>query len=118
MTKDKRTKAELLAALDAALERLRQAKDTAATMERELGRTKAGKESAETRAVTLKQSFDTIHHAIATAVALKYPKTVAFGGIETVWYKGQLIHPGYEGDNEEVRLLRLIDDKCQEALVT
>lgn len=116
MTKDRRTKAELLDALNAALGRQHQAEDATRTAEYEVRKAKAGTDSAEAKAATLKQSSETIHQVIATAVAMKYPKTVAFGGVESVWYEGQYIHPGYEGDNEEVRLLRLIDDKCQEAL--
>jgi hypothetical protein len=116
MKKDRRTKAELLDALDAAHERRRQAEDAATTMEHELRQAKNGKKSAEDKAATLKQSLITIRHTIKTAVAMKYPKTIAFGGIAEAWFGGENIHPGYEGDNEEVRLLRLIDDGCQEAL--
>ncbi len=108
MTKDKRTKAELLDALDAALGRERQA-------EHELRAAKADKKVAETKVATLTLSLAAIRNAISAAVAMKYPKTVAFGGVEEAWFGGEYIHPGYAGDNAEVRLLRLIDDKCQEA---
>ena len=116
MRKDKRTKAELLDALDAALGFQEKAAAAVATMEHELRKAKAGKDAAETTAANLKQAFERIRHTIRTAVALRHPKTVAFGGVETVWYEGQMIHPGYEGDSEEVRLLQLINEQCLEAL--
>lgn len=116
MTKDRRTKAELLDALNAALRRQQQADSATRTLEHEVRKAKAGTESAEEKVATLKRSLETIRQVIWAAVAMKHPKTVAFGGIESVWYQGRLVHPGYEGDSEEVRLLSLIDGKCQEAL--
>ncbi len=116
MTNDKRTKAELLDAVDAAHELRRQADDAKHKMEIDLGKAIAGKVTAKAAADTRGQALDQIRHTITTAVALKHPRTVAFGTVEQVWYRGELMNPGYDGDSEEVRLLKLIYDQCQEAL--
>lgn len=112
MTREKRTKAELLNALEVAHCKLHAVGELAG----ELRRSKASQNNQKVRVGGLEQSFEAIRQSIKAVVAVRFPQTVAFGSVETIIYRGEFIHPGYEGDNEEVRLLQLIDDKCQEAL--
>jgi hypothetical protein len=112
--KDKRTKAELLNALDAVNEMHLQAKDAIHKMEIQLRVARTDKNAAEALANTRRQCLDRICHIVTTVVAMKYPQTTAFGTVEQVWYQGATINPGYEGDSEEVRLLKLIHEQCQE----
>lgn len=116
MSKDRRTKAELLAALDKAMLIEEKLLDDMGDTERLLRKANVDKDAAEGVVDKQRKLFESIRQAIKTAVALKYPQTVAFGGVEQVWYEGQYVHPGYEGDNAEVRLLKLIDDECHQAL--
>lgn len=114
--KDKRTKAELLDVLEAVRCELRGEADTMVELRNELRRSKTDRNAQNVRVDGLKRSIEAIRQSIKTAVATRHPRTVAFGTVEEVCYKGESLHPGYEGDNEEVRLLKLIDDECRESL--
>lgn len=116
MKKDRRTKAELLVSLDKAISLEQRTMDAKHEVERLLRRAKFDKDAAEVVLGKQAQVFESIRQTIKTAVALKYPKTVAFGSIEEVRFDGRWIHPDYDGDGDEVRLLKLIDDACQDGL--
>ncbi len=116
MAKDKRTKAELLDVLEAVRCELRGEDEAVVKLESELRRSKADQNVQKIRIGKLKRSIEAIRQSIKIAVAMRHPRTVAFSTVEEVWYEGKAFHPGYEGDNEEVCLLKLIDDECRESL--
>ena len=113
MTMDRRTKAELLSTL-AELEQLHQKlKLDMDGVKLALRKARSDIDATKIKSDQYERILVQITDAITVMVLLRYPKTLAFGGVETTWYEGQEVHPGYEGDNEEVRLLRFLHDLCK-----
>ena len=114
MAKDKRTKTGLLDEIEIVRCKLFGEVKAVDELRSELRRSKADQNVQKIRIGELKRSMEAIRQSIKTAVSTRYPRTVAFGTVEEVWYRGEAFHPGYDGDNEDVRLLKLIDDECRE----